>query len=181
MMDFMVLALPRSGTTWAANWLTTEKTYCAHDPLWTVHYRDVDATIRKAAGDRKAGISCTGCFLFPEWVNEQPARKLILHRDLDEIQASLSRIEWPLMPSDSEQRLDEIDGWHVRHADLFDTDSAAGIWEYLTGEPFDHARHEQLALMRIEPKLDSLIIDQPLIELMSREVVSRGNTDANRH
>jgi len=26
MINFMIVALPRSGTTWAANWLTTDTT-----------------------------------------------------------------------------------------------------------------------------------------------------------
>ena len=34
-LDFAVLALPRSGTTWLANLLTTDTTLCRHDPFAT--------------------------------------------------------------------------------------------------------------------------------------------------
>ena len=55
MIDFMVIGLPRTGTTWASNWLTTDSTQCYHDPLYHTHYEDWDEKF--SARDRKSGIS----------------------------------------------------------------------------------------------------------------------------
>ena len=41
-IEFMVLSAPRSASTWAANWLTTEKTLCLHDPVLEHYPEDLD-------------------------------------------------------------------------------------------------------------------------------------------
>ena len=48
MLDFMVVGLPRSGTAWLANWFTTERAMCWHEPLWTRSLDELDAM--KGAG-----------------------------------------------------------------------------------------------------------------------------------
>ena len=88
MIDFMLLASPRSGTTWAANLLTTDTTLCLHDPLFTHHYSELDGI----ESNKRLGVSCTGLCLFPEYVNSHQARKVVLHRDLREINRSLDAI-----------------------------------------------------------------------------------------
>ena len=149
-MDFMVIALPRSGTTWAANWLS-----CAHDPLYTAHYTDWD---RLHAG---SGVSCTGIWRWPEWVNAHPARKVILHRDAREVGASLHRIAKAAALKSTD--LDAIDGLHVPWTDLFDTDRAEVIWETLRpGERFDSQRHAALTSIKMEPNFATLPVDHAL-------------------
>lgn len=170
-MDFIIVSFPRSGSTWAANWLTSADTYCAHDPLYQSHFRDFDAVIGEAAAGRVAGIACTGTgWLWPEWVNQHPARKLILRRPVAEVNASLRKIGWPSMPINAEARLSEVEGWHVPYTDLFDTNKAAVIWRYLTTRPFDAARHAQLVQMRVEPKLDRLVTNEAVEAQLLREI-----------
>ena len=54
--------------------------------------------------------------------------------------------------------LDLIGGFHVFYGDLFDPREAAGIYEYLTRQRFDAARHEQLIAMHVEPNFPKVKI-----------------------
>lgn len=171
MLDFMILALPRSATTWAANWLSGEHSYCAHDPLWTSHYRDLDRVVGDQAGARIGGIACTGLWRWAEWVNAHPAPKLVLHRDRAEIDRSLAAIGYPPLPRAAPALLRAVRGTHLDYRELFDPVRAREIWATLTrGAPFDGARHAQLTEMRIEPKFDGLRIDPGVTRRLLREV-----------
>jgi hypothetical protein len=157
MIEFMIVALPRSGTTWAANWLTTGALHCIHDPLRLAHYADWDAEL--SCGGKRTGLACTGAWNWPEWLNAHPARKVILHRPLDEVTASLARIGLPGdAPLKGAPKLDEIEGLHVQWTDLFDAAGAAAIWAHLTGLPFDGLRHAALREMNVQPRFDDLTI-----------------------
>jgi hypothetical protein len=164
MIEFMLLAAPRSGTTWAANWLTTNKTLCLHDPLWTHHYSDLD----KIESTKYLGLSCTGLWMWPEWVNAHPARKIILHRPLEEINASLSELGLAPMPADTEERLNKIEGFHLPYTDLF-TDPR-DIYEYLLGLPFDEERHASLKLMNIQPNFSAIKVDTAASRRLMQEL-----------
>lgn len=168
-LDFMVIGLPRSATTWAANWLNTAQTLCVHDPLWETHYDDIDQCIAERAGDRQAGISCTGIWMWPDWVNRHPARKVVVRRPLVESNRSLARIGLPSNPANAVQCLDRIDGFHVPYSDLF-TPRAEVIWSHLTGLPFDAQRHRELVTMRIEPNFDTIRPDPHTARRLYAEV-----------
>jgi hypothetical protein len=66
MLDFIVLGLPRSATTWLANWLTTDRSLCLHDPFAKTLPEQWDA------GGKRLGISCTGAYLMPAAARVQP-------------------------------------------------------------------------------------------------------------
>lgn len=155
----MVIALPRSGTTWAANWLTTDETVCFHDPLWTTHFQDFDRLLPARGMMRTTGISCTGLWRWVDWVNAHPARKLILHRDLSEVCESLVRCGVPeaIPTSDAPGLLGSIDGWHTDWKSMFNPDIAEQIWEHFFGGlPFDEERHAELTQMTIQPRFDTI-------------------------
>lgn len=159
----MIISLPRSGSTWAANWLTGERIFCLHDPLWTIAPDDLDARLAEMAPGRVRGIACTGLWRWPSWVNRHPARKLVLHRPRADVARSLDRLGLPRLPIDAERNLNAINGRHVDWFDLFSPEPAREIWDYLTGgEPFDAARHAQLVAMQIEPKFDAVTRDRAL-------------------
>jgi hypothetical protein len=80
-IDFIVVGLPRSGTAWAANWLTTDTTHCIHDPIAKHHHTELD----DLSSSKHLGVSCTGLWRFPDWLNKHPAKKVILRRDRAEI------------------------------------------------------------------------------------------------
>lgn len=147
LVRFMVLSAPRSASTWAANWLTTEKTLCLHDPVLEHYPEDLD----KIPCDRALGVACTGLALLPGFLRLHPSRKVIVHRPLDEIDQSLESIGLTKLGPQWDTALDQIGGFHVFYGDLFDIKEAAGIYEYLTHQRFDAARHEQLVAMHLEP------------------------------
>jgi hypothetical protein len=174
MIEFMVIGLPRSGTTWAANWLTTDRTFCVHDPLWTTHYSRLDQVVPLRAGERVAGISCSGSWMWLDWLNNHPARKLILHRPLGEIRESLQRCGVPEAAPDDEAPglLDRVHGRHYHWRCLFDPFDATNIWQYLTGLPFDAERHTELVQIAVQPRFDALRKDNAVQQRLARELNS---------
>lgn len=170
MLDFMIIALPRSGTTWAANWLTGERTFCMHDPLWTTHYSEIDAAVSKRAGGRLAGISCTAIWRWPDWLKRHPAKKLILHRDASEVRQSLVAAGIPVF-LDHAQKLAHIEGEHAPWTDLFDPARASALWAWLTGGlPFDAERHAELVKLEIQPRLGAVERDADLNRRLAEEL-----------
>lgn len=148
MIKFMVIGLPRSGTTWAANWLTTEKTLCLHDPLNEYHYKELDSL---DAGTRELGVSCTGLYLFPEFLNRHPARKVILHRPVGEIKASFKRNDMTVRLFKPEN-LNKIEGMHVQWTDMFIRPEK--IYSFLMRRNLDVLRHDQLKTFNIQADLN---------------------------
>lgn len=147
MIDFMILALPRSGTTWAANWLTTDNSMCWHDPVTRLLPKEID---KLSIGKKYHGISCTGAWMWSQWVKDHPARKIILLRDINEINASLESIGLPLMTQSMVDRFNALEGIKVPYTDLFE--SPQFIWKNMLPDiPFDPQRHAELVKMNIEP------------------------------
>jgi len=150
MIDFMVVALPRSGTTWAANWLTTDTTLCLHDEL---AYRTCYEIDRDYKTKKKLGLSDTGLFIYQDKLNKHPAKKVILHRDIEEINASLAELGLNPIP-DVSSWLDSIDGLHVHYTDLFNNPEP--IWKHLIGTEFDVERYILLKQMQVQPEFAAL-------------------------
>lgn len=154
MLDFMIIGLPRSGTTWAANWLTTNDTFCLHDPLYKLHYSEWD-TDRKhfphPMDYRLIGASCTAIWRFPEYVNAHPANKIVVMRDFQEIQDSLDQLGLPQLNDDAPFQLEDIEAPRVQYTDLFDPERAPLIWEKLVGPGYCPHRHKALSEIHMEP------------------------------
>lgn len=169
MIDFMVIGLPRSGTTWAANLLTTDKTICLHDPLYQYHYEDLDS-IEK--GGKRVGVSCTGLYRFGNWVNLHPARKVVLHRSLVEVNKSLEEIGLLPLTGDDVAALGRIHGYHVDFSALFDW-RCERLCDRL-GVPFDADRHAELVQIEMQPKFSGLKVGaevtRRLVEEMQRAI-----------
>ncbi len=164
MIEFMIIAAPRSGTTWASNWLTTDSTLCLHDPLlsWTKEQLD------GLQSERTMGIACTAIGMFPQWLDAHPARKVILHRDLDEVDASLERIGMTPVGRYWSGVLGQLNGLHVPWRNLFD--DPAPIYEYLLQRPFDAERHAYLRDINIQPNFQTLHIDRAATGRLMRDM-----------
>lgn len=154
MIQFMVIGLPRSGTTWAANWLTTDTTLCIHDPMYKFHYSEFD----KIPSSKMLGISCTGIYNFPDFVNSHSARKVILHRDVQEVNDSLIEVGLSKITKDSEHMLDKIKGWHVDWDVIFN--NPKDIYEFLLEKPFDAERHNFLKEVNMQPNFENLLVNK---------------------
>lgn len=157
MISFLVLSAPRSASTWASNWLTTERHLCLHDPILEHHIDDLPVLPLP----RKYGIACTALGLLPDWCAAQRCPKLIVHRDRGEVDASLEHIGLTRLPAHWDGLLESIEGWHVHYQDLFRPGTARAIWEHLCGpdDPFDASRHALLAAMHIDPHFPRVRID----------------------
>lgn len=161
MLDFMIIGLPRSGTTWAANFFCTERTLCFHDPLYTTHYEDWDTSLPALAPDGvEVGVSCTGIWRWTDWVNNHPARKVILHRSLVEINKSLADIGLPGMTQADASKLSQVIGLHVPYTDLFSEQGCFNIWWHLTqgAGHFNTARHCLLVDIEMQPQFAGLSV-----------------------
>lgn len=164
-MKFMVIGLPRSGTTWAANWLSTDDCLVQHDPLYRAHYTDWGAKFQ--------AVSCTGIWRWPEWVNAQPCPKIILHRPEAEIMSSLDKlgISDAIQPGDAD-RLWAIKGHHCDKKNLMtDGLSAHLAWAAVRPDvPFNGNRWQAHTEMNIQPQLNRIRPDRAATERLVDEV-----------
>lgn len=170
-VKFMVLGGPRSGTTWAANWLTTNQTFCLHDPLMEYPIAHLENMMIPG---RRLGISCTSSLLYPNWVLKHPAPKILLYREIEEINLSLGALG--LLPLNKKAHYERllaattagIKIWEWK--DLFSLKTALDMWTTLLPDiPFDAHRHEMLCGMNIQPQLNKLPVSKEALgELVQR-------------
>ena len=145
MLDFAVLGLPRSGTTWSAAWLTTDTSICWHDPIAYATPFEIE---KKQSSAKYRGISCTGSWMF-NWT--PPERTLVLERDPAEVNQSLRELGLPELTEAMLDTFGWVRGVRYPYQALFD-DRAGEIWEFLLPHvPFNAERHAELAQMSIQP------------------------------
>lgn len=164
MIDFMLISAPRCGTTWAANWLTTDTTLCLHDPMWTHHYSELD----NIKSSKVLGLAETGLYLFPEFVNKHPARKIILHRNLEEINKSLEDIGLFPISNEQNESLYRLNGAHYSWYDLWEKPKE--IYEFLLHMPFDQERFELLKEIEMQPNFEGLKINKNVTAKLMKEL-----------
>jgi len=169
-IEFMALGMPRSGTAWLANLLTTDTTLCEHDPMWRVHYSDLDSIF----SDKHLGVPCTGLALFPEWVNAHPARKVILHRPFEEVDASLRAMGSEPLAAPWVGALDRIQGTHVSWKEIFDPHGARGIYEFLLEKPFDAERHAMLVGLNVQMDFERMKPDPVAVRRLFADLAAKG-------
>lgn len=167
MISFMVLGGPRSATTWMANLLTTDHTWCIHDPL--LEYT-LDQLSQIYVPNKRIGISCTASVLYPDWVNAQKCPKVILYRDPREINVSMRQLGMvELEPTKHNMRIEMIKAPMYRWEDVFTHQHvSAGICARF-GVPFDSYRYRELAKMNIQPQWNKLPVSkEAVVELNNR-------------
>lgn len=171
-IDFMVIAPPRCATTWIANWLTTDTTICYHDPLMHLHPTEIDEVLTRIPANcaKVVGIACTGIALFPDWVNAHPARKLILERPFEEIDASLERVGVPMVSPQWEGAMELIAGKAMPWDSVFDCDKATEIYRHLLRRIMDPDRWHQLREMYIAPNFNALALNRGNALRLMREL-----------
>ena len=143
MIEFMVIAAPRSGTGWAANWLTTDATLCYHGLSARLPMADWDGIESK----RAMGCAETALWWASDRLNDYPARKVILHRGAAEICASLGMPNLMASVEEMQSKLHDIEGMHVQWDQMFS--DPAPIYEHLLRLPFDQERHAELMRLQV--------------------------------
>jgi hypothetical protein len=146
-LDFIVLGLPRSGTTWLANWLTTDRTLCLHDPFSRALPEDW------RFDHRKRGISCTGAYMLPKWLGQHHCPRVVIERERSACDASLRVMGLPDITDDMVAALDAVDAPRFAFADLWNEGKAKGLWKYLVpGVAFDALRYRQLRGLNVQER-----------------------------
>lgn len=149
MLDFAIIGLPRSGTTWAANWLTTDRSLCLHDPLIN---RTLDQLAQWRSPGKVCGVACTALWQFPEWVSKNVRRVILVDRALSEVNKSLTDIGLGEMPTHAVEQFLDMAGSRIDMASLFDPVHAPDVWCSLLPEiDFDAERHELLTGFMVNP------------------------------
>jgi hypothetical protein len=152
-MNFAVFGLPRSGTTWAANWLTDSGAICLHDPLVDMELDELMAF----QPERPWGISCTGSWMLRSFVDSLKCPILLLERDLSEIQESLSQMGVPLVSDEMAEYFATLPFPRIDYKGIFDGDIACDVWRYLRPDaPFDSDRHAILRQMNVQPNFGTI-------------------------
>lgn len=177
MIDFMIIGLPRSGTTWAANWLTAGDVFCVHDPLYKVHYSEWDTNrvhFPHPMLYNNIGVSCTGIWRWPEFVNAHPANKIVVIRDLDEVNREMEKLGFPELPGDADLMLRDIEAPHVPYTDLFDPERAPFIWSKLVGDVgYCPLRHAQLCEFNVQPNFQKIEPDKEVTRKLYNELLMK--------
>ena len=168
MISFIVLGGPRSATTWAANWLTTDETLCLHDPL--LEYSLVNLGQLYFPGKR-LGISCTSMLLWPEWIRAQRCPKIILFRNIHEINNSLRALGLDeLGPAQHYGRLDAVRGIPTFPYEALFAPKLAQKIASILGTPWDASRHDLLRQMRIEPAWNHLNVGKEAAQQLIQRI-----------
>ena len=172
-LDFLVVSGERSGSTWAANWLTTDTSICSHDPRlrWTE-----DQIRQLKVKGKRVGICCTYAGMDPEWCNRQIIPTLIIHRDPAEIDASWARLG--VVPFVNKPPLDCVAGWHVDWKLLRDPRTAEQIYERLLWKDFDAGRHHELVQMNIQPHFEGLALGGGGIKELTKRIAESKNNES---
>ena len=147
MIDFMVLGLPRSGTAWLANLLTTDDSICLHESLMSFSVPELDALPHYGL----LGISETAG-LFVDEVRKYPCKKLIVERPLTEINESLQSLGLPKFNVEYSHLLKETVGYRIQFSDLFKYEHMRDAYQYLLDKDLSKDRHSLLCSMNVQNK-----------------------------
>ena len=146
MIDFMVLGLPRSGTAWMANFLTTNDSVCLHESFMDY---DLDQLNKLDLGC-KLGISETAGIFHIDAINAIDCKKLIIERPLDEINNSLVNLRFPTMRIEHVEMLSKLEGHRVKFTELFTEKTMKFVCKEIAQIEFNIHRFHQLCKMHVE-------------------------------
>lgn len=94
--------------------------------------------------------------MWSDWWENHPARKIIVERDLNEVDDALIRLGLEPMSSSITDLFSSLKGNRIDWKEWFNDPEP--IWNYLLPDlPFDFERHAELVKMNIQPA-DSFIV-----------------------
>ena len=154
-----LVCMPRfTNPAWLSMWLTTDFTAAFCDP--TLQGVPIDR-LDDLRADRMTGIVDSRIGDHVEWVNEHPARKVLVRRSTQDIVEASARL-WGLDPKafydeaflqaelDAAAARDQINADLIVEWNTFDS-HLAEIWNVCTGGlPYDGARTDFLSQYRVE-------------------------------
>lgn len=145
-MDFLIYAMPRSGSAWLANFLTYGECFCFHEPL-------AGGPLERLGRPAEiVGCADTGAYLFP--VKAEREYALIRHPQA----VTYSLVKRGLMPLQDWQKFHERTKGLVtfRYEKLFDLGYLREVWAEIVGSSCPYDRAEQLIEMNIQHDIQTL-------------------------
>ncbi len=163
-LDFIVIGMPRSGTSWLANLLTTDRSLCMHDPF-------AQAMPDQWERDtRKFGISCTLSFVVKGWLEQFDCPVAIIERDESARNASLLKMGLAPNPKDpvSGAAFANVKGLRFDFDALWDEGDALKLLEHLLPDiPFDSLRYRQLLRLQVQPHMQHWTADLSVFKTLN--------------
>jgi hypothetical protein len=156
---FFIVALPRSGTAWLANFLTFGDAFCFHEGLFCCDSLDRHDEVLRGVDQSVVGNADTGAiYVLPALYKRYPGAKYVfVIRDPEEVAISLHNIG--LTPTSVPAMIDYL-WWGVtyvkgalivKYDDLFNQITLRKIWAHVgMPDPFPSRRTELLRQMRVE-------------------------------
>lgn len=92
-MRYFITGLPRSRTSWMANLMTTDNSFCFHEPVTELerHKSEIsDMMDKKAIHYKNVGVSDSALPLYFEEVIKPGDNVVIIERDVDDVAVSIS-------------------------------------------------------------------------------------------
>lgn len=162
MSPFFIAALPRSGTTWLANFFTTAGVFCHHEGM--VGCEDMEQYAQRLAMRDYYQVGDSDSLLAPfmPLVRDRFPGGIWVGIDRDVTEVAMSHLKLGL-PVPSEEMLAQhrkclsCCDFVVPFKDLFLTETLRNLWQNVTGLRFDSNRAEMLLRMRVEPNLAAYV------------------------
>lgn len=141
-MRYVITGLPRSGTTWLSVFLTTDDCVCLHDPSATMSPKELQ--------EWEGGVCDTGMWYYHNWCKKNSDKFVIIERDYQEVNKSLSEIMVPLVPKELATYFYSIEAdYKIQFSELFKEETLRKLWKYVhPNKPFSRIRY--LALKDLE-------------------------------
>ena len=161
---FFVYSLPRSGSAWLANFLTSRDSFCYHEPTADIPLE----SLRERLQWRQEGVVGavdTSSFISPERFTEavRPDRTAMLLRDPAAIRISSARLgfEFPAYAHQIRMVAALPGVFQIQYEHLHDMGCLRELWAHLIGTPFDDERAAQLVEMNVQRDLQRFLISRP--------------------
>ena len=156
---FLITGLPRSRTAWFSAFMSTGSSICFHEPLKFMSDISELPEALRSVNHTYVGASDSGAGYFLPWITQRmpDMQILVIDRDIDVVEASMTRIGYPMRQALSllSERLLSVKGcpgvmW-VSFDSLNDKRIMQKIWWHLMpGAAFDEERYEVFKDLRIE-------------------------------
>lgn len=156
MRTFFICALPRSRTSWLANFLTWGPAFCFHEPVVGMSsVRELRALFESTGRELVGSSDCGNLYIADQLKAEFPGCQFVtVHRNLDECRQELMAMGLPDNGTleDASSRLDRlsVDALRIEVADLSDPNQAEELCDYV-GVPWDPLRFAMLSTLNVQP------------------------------
>ena len=153
-MKYLIVTLPRSRSAWLSVLFTDGDSICSHDALAEYELDSIphDGSVETAA------------YAFVDRVNALKIPVLVVHRPIEDINASLERLGWPAMHQRAASALSDINGLHIQYSDLDNFLLMFNAYHWLTGRELSETRYNHLRKMNIQ---DHVVLQQVNEEIKS--------------